>query len=130
MKKHFALIAVVLAIPLLQGDIGSEGLGINVGYKVAFVSERDGNPEIYIMNSDGTGPTRRTKTTVRDWSPAFSPDVTTMEKLWIARVYTCFGKHDRFLCLLSLQIFSTAEIRCALRDLKTDRPWPSGSYAV
>lgn len=44
------------------------------GKKVAFVSERDGNPEIYIMNSDGSEQTRLTNNEYDDGAPVFSPD--------------------------------------------------------
>jgi dipeptidyl aminopeptidase/acylaminoacyl peptidase len=42
--------------------------------RIAFVSERDGNREIYVMNADGSGQTRLTNTTADEWGPAFSPD--------------------------------------------------------
>jgi hypothetical protein len=42
--------------------------------KIAFTSERDGNPEIYIMNSDGTGQTNVTNSTASDGYPSFAPD--------------------------------------------------------
>ncbi len=42
--------------------------------KIAFVSNRDGNREIYVMNADGTGQTRLTNNKVQDFSPAWSPD--------------------------------------------------------
>ena len=43
--------------------------------KIAFVSTRDaGNPEIYVMNADGTGPTRLTNNPVVDQQPSWSPD--------------------------------------------------------
>lgn len=41
---------------------------------VAFVSKRDGNPEIYIGNSDGTGILRLTNDSAIDDEPAWSPD--------------------------------------------------------
>jgi TolB protein len=41
---------------------------------LAFVSERDGNSEIYIMNVDGTGLLRLTDNEARDVDPAWSPD--------------------------------------------------------
>jgi Tol biopolymer transport system component/predicted Ser/Thr protein kinase len=53
------------AIPVLPG----QGQG-----RIAFVSYRDGNNEIYAMNADGSGQTRVTNTTADDWSPAWSPD--------------------------------------------------------
>ncbi len=45
------------------------------GYgQIAFVSERDGNREIYVMNVDGSGVTRLTNNPAKDWDPAWSPD--------------------------------------------------------
>ena len=41
---------------------------------LAFVSERDGNSEIYVMNMDGTGLLRLTNHPGRDTDPAWSPD--------------------------------------------------------
>jgi TolB protein len=42
--------------------------------KIAFVSDRDGNHEIYMMDYDGANQTRLTFNKVDDISPAFSPD--------------------------------------------------------
>jgi TolB protein len=42
--------------------------------RIAFVSNRDGNDEIYIMDYDGANPTRITFNRVKDYMPAFSPD--------------------------------------------------------
>ena len=44
------------------------------GRRIAFVSERDGNPEIYVMNADGSQQTRLTTDSLPDFSPAWSPD--------------------------------------------------------
>ena len=44
------------------------------GTKVAFASEGDGNWEIYVMNSDGTGLYRLTRNKADDSSPTFSAD--------------------------------------------------------
>jgi len=41
---------------------------------IVFVSYRDGNDEIYVMNADGTGQTRLTNNPATDWEPAWSPD--------------------------------------------------------
>jgi WD40 repeat protein/uncharacterized membrane protein YdcZ (DUF606 family) len=42
--------------------------------KITFISDRDGNDEIYIMNVDGSEQTRLTNNTAEDWWPCFSPD--------------------------------------------------------
>ena len=39
--------------------------------KIAFVSYRDGNPEIYLMNADGSGQTRLTQNSAFDYGPAW-----------------------------------------------------------
>jgi len=44
------------------------------GTKIAFVSHRDGNYEVYVMNSDGSGQTRLTSDPERDDYPSWSPD--------------------------------------------------------
>ena len=46
------------------------------GRKIAFTSERDGNPEIYVMNADGSAQTRLTNNTALDEAPDWSPDGT------------------------------------------------------
>jgi uncharacterized protein YjdB len=44
------------------------------GSRIAFVSPRDGNAEIYVMNADGTGATRVTNDPQADGRPSFTPD--------------------------------------------------------
>lgn len=46
------------------------------GTKMAFVSDRDGNLEIYVMNVDGSEVTRLTNSPGYDAEPAWSPDGT------------------------------------------------------
>ena len=43
-------------------------------HKIAFISERDGNPEIYVMNSDATELKRITDSGANDYDIAWSPD--------------------------------------------------------
>jgi dipeptidyl aminopeptidase/acylaminoacyl peptidase len=43
-------------------------------WEVAFVSERDGNPEIYVIAADGSNPRRLTDNEAIDGEPAWSPD--------------------------------------------------------
>jgi TolB protein len=42
--------------------------------KIAFVSNRDGNCEIYVMDSDGKNPRNLTNKPADDWGPEWSPD--------------------------------------------------------
>ena len=44
------------------------------GSRIAFVSDRDGNDEIYVMNADGSNPVRLTTGPSSDFGPAWSPD--------------------------------------------------------
>jgi hypothetical protein len=44
------------------------------GRRIAFVSDRDGNPEIYVMNADGSQQQRLTYHSGPDTMPAWSPD--------------------------------------------------------
>lgn len=46
------------------------------GDKIAFFSDRDGNYEIYLMNSDGSAQMRLTANPADDSGPVFSPDGT------------------------------------------------------
>lgn len=46
--------------------------------KIAFVSNRDGNDEIYMMDYDGANPTRITFNKIKDYMPAWSPDQRTI----------------------------------------------------
>ena len=43
-------------------------------HRIAFISERDGNPEIYLMNSDATELKRITNSGAKDYDIAWSPD--------------------------------------------------------
>ena len=44
------------------------------GRKLAFVSRRDGNSEIYVMNADGSGQENLTQQPASDSHPSWSPD--------------------------------------------------------
>jgi TolB protein len=48
-------------------SISSEGIDI------AFISKRDGNYEIYYMNSDGSNQTNLTQNAARDWGSQIQP---------------------------------------------------------
>jgi TolB protein len=44
------------------------------GSRIAFVSNRDGDPEVYVMNADGSSPTNLTRHKGIDLRPSWSPD--------------------------------------------------------
>jgi len=44
------------------------------GLKIAFISTHDGDPEIFVMNADGTGLRKLTDNTAVDAAPTWSPD--------------------------------------------------------
>jgi len=69
-----SLVAAValLAVALLASTAQAAFPGTNG--KIAFVSSRDGNFEIYAMNPDGSGQTRLTTNPATDFDPAWSPD--------------------------------------------------------
>lgn len=53
---------------------GLSEAGEGLSGKIAFVSDRDGNPEIYAINADGSGERRLTNHPGNDYAPAWSPD--------------------------------------------------------
>lgn len=64
--------AFALGMLPLSGDAGMEpALGSG---RIAFVSGRDGDEEIYVMNADGSGVQQLTDNDSRDRDPAWSPD--------------------------------------------------------
>jgi TolB protein len=44
------------------------------GRRLLFVSRRNGNPEVYVVNADGGGQRRLTRNPADDRDPAWSPD--------------------------------------------------------
>jgi len=67
-----ATLAIVLAI--VSAEHPARGQGRGIPSSVAFNTMRDGNPEIYVMNWDGTNPRRITDNPATDGDPAMSPD--------------------------------------------------------
>ena len=60
-------IVVVLGLMLLMVVVDAQA-------QIAFVSKRDGNPEIYVMDTDGGNLRRLTNNPARDYAPSWSPD--------------------------------------------------------
>ena len=60
-------VVIVLVLPLLMVVADAEA-------RIAFVSDRVGNSEIYVMDTDGNNQRRLTNHWASDFSPAWSPD--------------------------------------------------------
>ena len=58
---------VVLGLTLLTVDVDAQA-------RIAFMSNRDGNYEIYVMDADGGNQQRLTENHKNDWFPSWSPD--------------------------------------------------------
>ena len=58
---------VITVLTPLMVDIDAQA-------QIAFVSHRDGNPEIYVMDADGGNLRRFTNNPDKDWTPSWSPD--------------------------------------------------------
>src|SRR5262245_23524715 len=66
-SSHFFVRFGINAISILvPGVVSAPG-------RIVFQSQRDGNPEIYVMNADGTNQVRLTFNTVFDGDATFSP---------------------------------------------------------
>jgi len=72
MKSLTSLTGVVVCVSLAGG--ASARADAVLDGKIAFVSARDGNPEIYSVNADGTHLERLTNEPQKDDEPAWSPD--------------------------------------------------------
>lgn len=79
MKHKYALLLILLPLWLysrlysaystVYAQVGGAADG-----QIAFVSDRDGNQEIYLINADGSGLTNLTRHPAGDRGPAWSPD--------------------------------------------------------
>lgn len=77
---HFFLLTVAASLALLtagscRGESGSDGTEPAAGL-IAFVSDRDGNPEIYLMDAFGGSLKNLTQSPASDTNPVWSPDGT------------------------------------------------------
>ncbi|NJD53817.1 MAG: hypothetical protein FIB07_13230 [Candidatus Methanoperedens sp.] len=78
MKKHISIktFLAIFLLTLMTIAVATPIVTAVSNGKIAFVSNRDGNDEIYSMNADGTGQTRLTNNTASDVNPAWSSDGT------------------------------------------------------
>ena len=66
--------ALLLVATACGGGNGGGGNGGEPAGKIAFLSFRDGNQEIYVINADGTGERNLTDDPLDDFDPDWSPD--------------------------------------------------------
>ncbi len=66
--------AALIVSVLIQTQITLSGYAARGIPGIAFTSTRDGNSEIYVMDSDGGNQVRLTEDPARDYHPAWSPD--------------------------------------------------------
>jgi dipeptidyl aminopeptidase/acylaminoacyl peptidase len=77
--SFFRIVSTILVCLLLipfTSLVAAADVGPKVNGKIAFISDRDGNNEIYVMNPDGSDQTRLTNNNYDDGAPAWSPDGT------------------------------------------------------
>ena len=75
MKRRLALSTMILAT-LALGCSGGTGFDLRFSGRVVFSARRDGNSEIYLMDTRGYNQTRLTSNSARDFQPKLSNDRT------------------------------------------------------
>lgn len=70
----FAISICVISVFLFCGGISAVYANAPMSEKIVFTSTRDGNSEIYIMNSDGSEQINLSRDNAEDFDPVWSPD--------------------------------------------------------
>ena len=73
MKRRYSLVRLILTI-IVALSLTPLMAVVDAQAQIAFVSNRDGNREIYVMNANGDNPRRLTNNPHDDWAPSWSPD--------------------------------------------------------
>ena len=73
MQRRANLVRMILASVVILGLAPLMAV-VDAQAQIAFVSERDGNPEIYVMDTDGNNQHRLTNNPDKDYSPSWSPN--------------------------------------------------------
>ena len=68
-------LAAFVAVTVALGGAGPAGATFpGANGKIAFTTDRDGNQEVYVINADGSGPTRLTNDPAQDIAGSWSPN--------------------------------------------------------
>ena len=73
MQRRYSLAHFILASVIALG-LTQLMVGVAAQAQIAFTSDRDGNEDIYVMDTDGGNRRRLTNSPRNEWSPAWSPD--------------------------------------------------------
>ena len=73
MQQRTNLIPLILTVVVALGLAPLMAV-VDAQARIAFVSKRDGNFEIYVMDADGVNPRRLTNNPAKDLAPSWSPD--------------------------------------------------------
>ena len=68
MTRYLILVVVIVGLAECGGEPTPTASG-----RIASVSDRDGNLDIYVMNADGSGQTNLTNSPSNGWGAAWAP---------------------------------------------------------
>ena len=101
--------------------ITGQAVVLGTNGKIVFESDRDGNFEIYTMNSDGTEQTRLTNNAAKDYNPVWSPDGTKI-------AFTSDRDGVGILAIYSMNADGTGQTRLATSGFDENPSWsPDGN---
>jgi serine/threonine protein kinase len=97
--------------------------------KIVFTSERDGNAEIYIMNSDGSEQRNLTNSPENEYYPRWSPDGTKIS-CFVAPVGVGVSEEQSELCLIDISAEEMIVIETGLNNARFADWSPDGQELV
>ena len=73
-SSQAVVLSIILVLSIFSSSVPAWATFPGSNGKIAFVSDRDGDEDIYTMNPDGSNVVQLTSNTDRDWAPAWSPN--------------------------------------------------------
>ena len=74
MRTSLFLLAIGLALLVVDGRLVAAGSSSSSVGRIAFSAGPHGHQDVYVMNADGTGPRQLTNDPAADFDPTWSPD--------------------------------------------------------